>query len=90
MENSIKRTRLDVIKLPHLNNVEIIVEKIVMKEYSFLADSEIDVEYIQAMILDNDNKIQYITEGKDINDALLNIVKEITSAILSKRTNFAY
>ena len=90
METSIKRTRLDVIKLPHLNNVEIIVEKIDTKEYSILADSEIDVEYIQAMILDNDNKIQYIAEGKDINDALLNIGKEITSAILSKRTNFAY
>ena len=90
MENSIKRTRLGVIKLPHLNNVEIIVEKLVTKEYSILADSEIDVEFIHAMILDSDNKIQYLAKGKDINDALINIGKEITVAIISKRTNFAY
>lgn len=90
MENSMKRTRLDLIKLPHLNNVEIVVEQLVMKEYSILTDSEIDVEFIHAMILDSDNKIQYLARGKDINDALNNIGKEITSTILSKRTNFAY
>jgi len=90
METSIKRTKLDVITLPYLNNVEIIIEKIVSKENSILSDSEIDVEFIHAMILDSDNKIQYLAKGKDINDALVNIGKEITSTILSKRTNFSY
>lgn len=90
METSIKRTKLDVITLPYLNNVEIIVEKLVTKEYSILTDSVIDVEFIHAMILDSDNKIQYLTKGKDINDALVNIGKEITASILSRRTNFSY
>ena len=90
MENPVRITLIDTIKLPELNNVEIILEKIEIDEYSTLSNEIIVLGYVNATIYDSVSKVKFLAKGKDIQQAITNIGKQITATMLSKISDYTY
>lgn len=90
MENTVRITLIDTIKLPELNNIEIILEKIEIDEISTLSNENIVLGYVNATIYDSEGKVKFSAKGKDIQAAITNIGKLITSTMLSKVYEYTY